>query len=91
MFLGDVDNFTEDFTSWLTFEETIGSYTITANTGLTIVSNSNTDTAVAYQIRAVGTNGENSDALLQLKIVVTSSASRKITRIINFKLNSATI
>lgn len=91
MFLGDVDNFTEDFTSWLTSGETISSYTITANTGLTIVSNSNTDTAVSYQIRAVGANGENSDALLQLKIVVTSSATRKVTRIINFKLNSATI
>lgn len=91
MFIGDIDNFTEDFTAWLNANETISSYAISANTGLTIVSDSNTDTKVAYQISAVGTDGENSDALLQAKIVVTSSAARKTTRIINFKLDSAEI
>lgn len=91
MYIGDIDDFTEDFTAWLKDGETISSYTITANTGLTIVSDSNTDTAVAYQVSAVGTNGEDSDALLQVKIIVTSSAARKITRIINFKLNTAEI
>ena len=91
MFIGDVDNFAENFTAWLVIGETISSYTITANDGLTVVSDSNTDTQVIYQIQADGTDGETSDALLQVKIVVTSSAARVATRIINFKLNSAEI
>jgi hypothetical protein len=91
MFIDDIDDFTEDFSAWLKDGETISSYTITANTGLTIVSDSNTDTAVSYQVQADGTDGESSDELLKVKIVVTSSAGRKETRIINFKLNSAEI
>lgn len=91
MFIDDIDNFTEDYTAWLVDGETIASYTIEADDGLTVVSDSNTDTLITYQIQADGTDGENSDYLLQVKIVVTSSAGRKITRIISFKLNSAEI
>ena len=89
MFIGDIDDFIEDFTAWLNDGETISAYTISANTGITLVSDSNSDTAVLYQVNAVGADGEND--LLHVKIVATSSAARKITRLINFKLNSSEI
>lgn len=91
MYIGDVDNFTEHFDAWLDDGETISSFTIEADTGITINSSSNTDEDVTYNITATGTDGTTTDNLLQVKIVATTSASRIQTRIINFTLNSAEI
>ena len=64
----------------------ISSYTIEADTGLTIVSDSNEDPDINYQISAVGNDGISSDALLQVKIIITTDTGRVTTRIINFEL-----
>lgn len=88
MFVDDVNTFTEHFDSYLLDGETIASYTIEADTGLTLSNDSNTTTDVSYTITATGNNGTKSDVLLRVKIVVTTSDSRKTTRIINFELET---
>ena len=89
MVVGDIDNFIEHFDSYLIDPEEISSYTIEADTGLTIVSDSLTTPDVDYQIQAVGNDGISSDALLQVKIVATTSTGRIVTRIINFSLTTS--
>ena len=83
MYLGDINDFVEHFDAYLQFGETVSSYTITAEDGLTIVSDSLTTPDVSYQISA------DSDATVntaKVTIVATTSDARVETRIINFKL-----
>jgi hypothetical protein len=89
MIVGDIDDFIEHFDSYLIDPELISSYTIEADTGLTIVSDSNEDPDINYQIEAVGNDGISSDALLQVKIIVTTDTGRVTTRVINFALTTS--
>lgn len=90
MIVGDIDNFIEHFDSYLTIDgETISDYTIEADTGLTVVSDSLTSPDIDYQIQAVGNDGISSDSLLQVKIVATTSEGRVTTRVINFELTTS--
>ena len=90
MYTDDIDNFVENFSSYLNTAEYISSFTIEADTGLTIVSSSATPagaaTQVNYQIQAVGNNGLPQDDNLQVKIVMTTDSGRVETRIINFQV-----
>jgi hypothetical protein len=86
MIIDDVDDFVEHFDAYLAESEVISSYTIEADTGLTILSDSNTDEDVNYRVRADGNTGEESDTVFQVKIVVTTDDSRVTTRLINFEL-----
>ena len=90
MFIDDVDDFVEHFDAWLKDGETVTAYTIEADTGLTIVSDSLTTPDIDYRIKAVG-NDDSSDSLLQVKIVATTSDSRIVTRVINFTLTEVEI
>ena len=83
MYLGDIDDFTEHFESYLQLSETIASYTIEAETGLTIVSDSLSSPTISYRISATG---DNADSLVKVTIVATTDDSRVTTRIINFTL-----
>jgi len=87
MYIGDIDNFIEHFESYLADGEEISSYTIEAETGLTIVSDSDTSPDIFYQIQADG--GTSSDGLLRVKIVMTTDTGRVTTRIINFELTES--
>lgn len=87
MTVGDIDDFVEHFNSFLIDPEAITSYTIEADTGLTIVSDSDTSPDIFYQIQAVG--GTSSDGLLRVKIVMTTDAGRVTTRVINFELTKS--
>lgn len=84
MIVGNIDNFIEHFDSYLIDAEVISSYVITSDTGLTIVSDSNTDTDVIYQVSAVGP----ASTLLQVKIVVSTDSGRITTRLIDFSLTA---
>jgi hypothetical protein len=84
MYKSEVDDFVEHFDAYLNDGETISSFAITADTGLTINSSSNATPDINYQILATGTSGN--DTLLRVKIVVTTSDSRVETRFINFEL-----
>ena len=87
MTIGDIDNFIENFASYLIDPEEIASYTIEADTGLTIVSDSDTSPDIFYQIQADG--GTSSDGLLRVKIVMTTDGGRVTTRVINFELTES--
>lgn len=84
MVVGEIDDFIEHFDSYLIDPELISSYTIEADTGLTIVSDSNEDPDINYQISAVGNDG-----IFQVKIIVTTDTGRITTRVINFELTTS--
>lgn len=86
MMIDDINDFAEHFDSYLSASETIASYVLTADTGLTIVSESLSSPDVSYRVRADGSGEDKSTELLQVKIVATSSTGRIETRIINFSL-----
>lgn len=87
MVIGDIENFVEHFDAYLIYPEVISSYTIEASTGLTVVSSSNTDEDVSYQIDADGNS--NMSEVLNVKIVMTSSTGRIKTRLIDFILSKS--
>lgn len=89
MIIGEVDNYTEHFDAYLNDGETISSYVLEADTGLTINSESNTTTDVLYSVTATGTNENTTYNALQVKITVTTTDSRVSIRVIDFELSGA--
>lgn len=85
MYIDDINSYTEHFEAYLLASEDIASYTITAEDGITITTSSLSSPDVNYTVRADGSDSGN-DSLVKVKIVVTTDAGRKETRIINFKL-----
>jgi hypothetical protein len=87
MLQGDIDDFVEHFDAYLNDGETVSSYTLEADDGLTVMSQSLATPDVNYRIRADGSNTERTtDLLLEVKIVATTSDGRVTTRIINFQV-----
>ena len=86
MYIDDITDFSESFVAYLDSGETISSYAITAETGLTITADANATPLITYTIQADGLSSGGSIGLLRVKIVVTTSAGRIETRIINFQL-----
>jgi len=86
MYIDDVKAFSESFVAYLDAAETISSFTIEADTGLTITTSTNATPLITYTIQADGLSSGSSVGLLQVKIVATTSAGRIETRIINFQL-----
>lgn len=91
MYIDDINNFEESFAAYLDSGETIASYTITAETGLTISTSANATPLITYTIQADGLSSEGNVGLLKVKIVATTSAGRIETRIINFQLLKSSI
>jgi len=85
MFIGDINDYTESFETYLVDGETVASYTIAATSGLTIVSDSLTDPEVSYRISAIGPTAEAQT----VTIVATTDLARVETRVINFSLSEA--
>lgn len=83
--VGDVDDLTESFASWLDTSEDISSYTISMDptSGLTIVSDSLTTPDISYRLKAV-TSGN-----YELKIVATSSTGRIKTVVKAYQVKEA--
>lgn len=86
LFIDNTQDYVEDFDVYLG-EETISSYVITADSGLTIVSDSNTDTAVSYRITAADNSTQG--IWQQVKIVITTSSGRVETRLIDFEISDS--
>jgi hypothetical protein len=84
MYVDDIADFVEHFDSFIIDSETISSYTISADTGLTIQTDSTSDFDVNYRIKAT-----KEDPLLRVKIIMTTSTGRIETRIINFAVTKA--
>lgn len=88
MFIGDTDDFTEHFDSWLKDGDLLDTYTIEADEGLTINSDglNNDLTDVNYRITATGNADTNTNTRLDVTIQATSMDGRVATRVINFEL-----
>jgi len=82
MIIGDINDFVEHFNSYLISPEEIESYTIEADTGLTIVSDSDTSPDIFYRIQA------DAVGVMMVKIVATTDDDRIITRIIYFEVTT---
>lgn len=81
---GEINDYIESFADYLG-TETIASYTITASNGLTIISDSNTDTAVSYRVQ-----GEDTSTLGSYQTVlisITTSSGRIEDRTIDFEVS----
>lgn len=91
MFIGDIDIFVEHFDAYLSDGETIDSYTIESDSGLTLSADSLTTPDITYTVEAVGNNEGIGNSLLEIKIVATTNLGRVTTRIINFELTSSDI
>jgi len=80
----NINDFSEHFNAYLKDSESISSFTIEADSGLTILSSSISNEDIIYRIQADGTTA--GAGILQVKIVVTTYDDRVITRVIDFKL-----
>lgn len=79
MLIDDVNDFTEHYDSYLKFGETISSYTIEPDSGLTVSNDSLTSPDISYRITVGSDSGT-----FKVKIVTTSSLGRVETRYVNF-------
>jgi len=86
MYTGDINDFVEHFDSYLKTGEDVSAYTIEAETGLTINSDSLVTPDVLYNITATGNSDGVAISLLKVRIIATTSDGRAETRIINFRL-----
>lgn len=84
--IGNTNDYAESFDTYLG-GESIDSYEITADTGLTIVSSSKTGTAINYRINAVDNSTQG--AWQQVKITIMSDTARIVTRLIDFEVSSS--
>ena len=84
--VGDVNDYTESFASYLTDIEDISSYTIESSDALTISTSANATPDITYTVEATGNSTGTSYGLQQVQIQITTTDSRKETRIINFEL-----
>lgn len=88
MFVDDLNDFAESFSAYLVSGEDIASYTLEADTGLTVTAQSISTSLqeILYTIRADGNSEIASDTYLRVKIVVTTTEGRVETRVIDFSL-----
>ena len=91
MAIGDIQDFVEHFDAYLTTGEDITSYTLEAETGLAITTQSLASPDVNYRVRADGTSNEIDTNVLQVKIVATTTTGRITTRRIIFELTKVEI
>lgn len=87
MWVGEVNDFTEDYTAYLSDLEEISTTVIEADDGLVVTASSlNTDkTILSYTIRADG-SADGLDEHLRLKITMTTDAGRIEIRFVDFQI-----
>lgn len=81
----EVNDYQEDFSAYLG-TESITSYTMVVDPGLTLVSSSNDTPLINYRIQAGDQNTQG--IWQQVKITITTSSGRKEIRLINFEIDS---
>lgn len=86
MIVGDVDDYREDFSSFLEDGEDVASFTIQAGSGLTINSSSNDLASVSYRVTA-----DSAKDAVKVIIVMTTTNTRIKTREIFFQTCEATV
>lgn len=86
MVIGDVNDYSEDFNSYLSQYDVISSYVITADSGLEVASSSEDSPIINYRIEAKSNDGQG--RWQQVKIVVTTNEGRVTTRLIDFDVQN---
>jgi len=86
LLVGNTQDYMETFDAYLG-NETIDSYEITADPGISIVSDSNTDTAISYRINAVANATQG--IWQQVKITIMTNTARIETRLVNFEISGS--
>jgi len=86
LIIGDTNDYTEHYDSYLKEEELIVSFVITADPGLSVLSSELVGADINYRIKAL--NFSTAESFQQLKIIVVTDSGRQITRLIDFKLIS---
>jgi hypothetical protein len=89
MIYGDVDDFVEHFDAYLDSGEEIASYSLVAESGINIQTDSNTTTDVNYRVLAEKPNESSSGITRQLTIIVITTTGRVETRYVYFNLSSS--
>jgi len=87
MWIDDINDYEEDYQPILKSGEDIGTYTIEVDDGIKIISDSLESPIIKYRIEALNNQTTNtSRAYQRVKIVVTTTDARRITRYINFNV-----
>jgi len=84
MVIGDIQDFEESYESYLADGETINSYDMSADSGLDIVESSNDSPIINYRVQATGKTSIGGAGMYRLRIVITTSDDRILTRDIYF-------
>lgn len=91
MWIGDVNDFKEDYSSVLSTAEGIATYTIISDSGLEIVSDSLSTPIVSYRIEAKGNTylDYTTRNYQRVTIQIETTEGRKLTRYINFDVQES--
>ena len=84
IFIGDVEDYAENFESFLRSGETIAAHYVVTDPSLNLLRNRNTDTDVSYRVEALNDGGLRENQ--QVTIVIDTSTGRRYTRTVLFKL-----
>ena len=84
MFVGDINDYKEDFTAYLRVDEVITTMDFLANDGLELLETDNLSPFITYRVKAI--SQLNVGPWQQVRIIVTTDLGRKTTRIINFEV-----
>lgn len=79
---GDINDFSERFDAYLRNDESISTYTIEADSNLTIQSHSLSGNSILYRLKAE----KYSDGTSKVKIVIDTTLGRKLTKIIEYAI-----
>ena len=85
MATGNISGFYEDFAAYLNAGETLSSFVLTSDTGLTVTSDVISGSRITYTVEA------ESSGILEVKIVATTSDSRVETRVKTFEVTDIEI
>lgn len=85
--IGEINDYKEDFSDYLIGDESIDSFTITADPGLTIVSSSNDTPVISYRLQGTSRAENRAQSLYQVTITVTTSTGRVSEQVIPFNVS----
>lgn len=86
LFIGDINDYTEHFGSFLRDPEEVVSYSIVADPGIRIISDSLDSPDVHYRVEAENPTGINKGRVAQVTIIATTDTGRIDTRRLYFEL-----
>ena len=88
MYIGDVQDFVENYNDWVVMDEVLSEATVEADSGIVVESyelDPNTN-SVKYRVRARGRSENLGDMAVILRIKVETDTGRKLTRVKYFKV-----